>query len=357
VEHESLWWNHIAGASRYVNDVLGFVTSHRVLLLEEISFMSYFLQLLQEKMHQRDAGLQFEMSEADEWDGDSEIGELLMNRFVPESDYHPLDGSRIAYIAKHHLLQGRVLIVRNIDRVPKWLPAAIEYARHSGTRSGLLVLSYGGTCPLTAVRRGVAAPKWNAYITEYDMQLYASYCLAGREDLPSSLRYYITQLASRFSGYDPELCCSLANESIADDPEGVLSSFASMHETMSFLKYNLTDIHSIIWEAQVRTVFPIIERIRRRFIEKYHADLRDMLPQRDEFGKEIHKPEEMELRHMWYYYFKDYGFYSSEEGSEFQMASEARNKLAHLALLDSQTVREITFLDARFGTCGFQANA
>ena len=94
-------------------------------------------------------------------------------------------------------------------------------------------------------------------------------------------------------------------------------------------------------------MFPIIERIRRRFIEQYIDELRSILPQRDEFGKDLLTPEDMELRHMWHYYFRVSGFCSLEDGHVFKMIYDARNKLAHLTPLAHSTVISIFALEEK----------
>ncbi|MFC4306226.1 hypothetical protein [Cohnella boryungensis] len=346
MDRESLWWNYVAGAARYVNDTLTAATGHRALLLEEIPFMSYYLRLIQEKLLQWDSSLQFEVSEADQWIGGDDIGEMLMNQYAPSNEYHPLDGPRAGYIAKHNLIQGRVLIVRRIERRSEWLPLAIEYARNSGTQNGLLVLTFTGSCPLATARKGLAMPQWNTYITNYDMQLFASYCISGKANLQLSLRHYITQIASRMAGKDPELCSVLAVEELAYSPVTVLRKHAGTYEIAARLADDLKAVESVLWEAQIQTVYPIVEQMRRRFIEEYTTELRNVLPQRDEFGKYLLTPEDMELRHMWYYFFKVSGFSNSADGHTFKMIYDARNNLAHLVPLDNATVISILALEA-----------
>lgn len=348
MDKQPLWWNYVSGATRYLNDSLSATSKHRVLLLEEGHYMEYYFHIMQEKLRQLDSSVQMEMGMADEWAGDHDVGENLMNLYTPQVEYHPMDGPRAEFIAKNNLLSGRVLIIRQIERRPDWLNFAIDYAKHSQLGNGLLILTYCGPCPLANARKGIATLKWDSYISVYDMQLFASYCIAELSGLSLAERNYITQIASRMAGADPELCGVLSTE--------VLVSEAFATDSLSLFKWlegngkvdgkmSLAFVESVLWEAQIQTVFPVIEQARRRFIESYNEEMLNVLPQRDEFGNELKYPKDMELRHMWYYCFKNDGFHSLEDERAFRLVYEARNNLAHLRLLHRHMLLDIFALE------------
>jgi hypothetical protein len=118
----------------------------------------------------------------------------------------------------------------------------------------------------------------------------------------------------------------------------IVGALARLAEDPSFI--DLT-----IWEAQAQIIFPIVERSRRRFIEQYGDELQSVLPQLDDFNKELIYPKDMELRHMWYYYFKSAGFRNKDDDRVFKLLYNARNDLAHLELLDSTLLLEILSLE------------
>ncbi|WP_211093698.1 hypothetical protein [Cohnella fermenti] len=341
MDKQSLWWNYVSGAVRYVQDSFALTAGNRVLLLEEIPFMTEYLNLIQDQLRHWDTSLQVEPSAADEWNGGREIGELLLERYGAHSDYHPMDGSRVEHLAKNNLLAGRLLIVREVERCPDWLPVAIDYGKHSTVRNGLLILTYNGSCPLAGKRRGIGTLKWDEYITSYDMHLFASYCVADHHQLPASVKRYITQLAASLSGADPDLCSRLATEQLAHDPLSMLQTLAAESAAAAKMSEDAALIESALWESQVQIVFPIIEQVRRRFIESYFSQLLTVLPQQDDYGKTIAGPQEMELRHMWYSYFKGAGFHNEEDRRDFRLVYDARNRLAHLHVLEPSSVMEL----------------
>ncbi|MCI3922171.1 hypothetical protein MO973_18240 [Paenibacillus sp. TRM 82003] len=341
MERETLWWNYISGAARYVHDTILEIGKGRVLLIEEVPFLEQYLQLVLERVRQWDSSLLAETFMAEEWSGTVDVGEQLMKRYAPAVHYHPMDGTRAKCIAQQNLLQGRVIIARRVESHKGWIDFAVEYAKMSGSRNGLLILTYAGDRPLAQARKGIGMLRWDQYITEYDMHLFASYCIADRHDLSSALKSYITNIAARLADRNPALCSLFASERLARDPFSFVKALAEDSEFLNDLVQQPHRIKSVLWESQIQTAFPIIENVRRRLIESYYDDLRNELPQTDEFGKVLQGPEDMEMRHMWYYYFKTHGFRNAEDESTFRLVYNARNKLAHLDPLDSDVALAI----------------
>ena len=337
---ETIWWNQIPGPARYLNDTASADTT--VLFVEETCYTDHFLLLLKDKLRQEDSNLQIDVSYAAQWAHHSDIGEVLMNQYAPSVDYHPMDGRRAAILAEKNLLAGRLLVIRQVEHPSPWLEFSEIYAKHSTYRRVIIILTYRGQCPLASKRKGISVLQWSEYSTPYDMQLFASYCISSRNGLSAIQMNYIAQVASRLAGTNPELCQALATEELALDPHGLLRLLADRHEGAARLIANRKILEHLLWEAQIQTVFPIIEQERRRFIEAYFDQLTDVLPQQDEFGKEIKDPQDMELRHIWYYYFRNNGtFNNNEEARRFHLLYNARNDLAHLDALNSQVVDRI----------------
>ena len=345
MELQSLWWNTISGAVRFVQDSLEAAANFRVLLLEEAPYMEHYLRILQERVRHWDSGLQFDIGFARDWSTGQDIEEALLNRCAPQADYHPMDGSRSEFIARNHLLAGKVLIVRKIEEYPAWLDVAVRYAKHSTPQNGMILVTYTGTVPLRSARKGISDLRWRDFISSYDMQMFASTCIAGA-NIPSTARNYITQIASRLARADPEQCEQLAvREIVREDARSLLARLSAIRPGSDPSPPDLQEIETILWEAQVQIFFPIIERTRRRFIEAYYDEFLEVIPVKDEFHKELNTPEDMELRHMWYYRFKEQGFRTQEDKRVFNLVYNCRNVLAHLKLLDNEALQDILAID------------
>lgn len=345
MERASLWWDYVSGATRYLHDTISARMKYRVLLVEETPYLESYFQMYEEALMQSDSSLLIEKGYADEWKEGEDPGAAIMNRYVPQADYHPMDGSRAAYIARNQLLAGRVLIIRQVEERQDWLDFAVEYAKYCPMSGGLIVLTYRGSNPLTSARKGISVYKWNTYISKYDMQLFASNCVADQPGLSDAERQYITQIASRLTGTDPELCEALSNRELMVCPLELCRRLSDVYDTAKQWIEDPQLVDSVVWEAQIHVVFPIIERMRKLYIKTYYGSFLTVLPQMDEFGKELDIPEAMELRHMWYYYFKMNGFRSKDDQHTFNLLYKARNSLAHLDVLSYDDVLEILKLN------------
>lgn len=338
---DTFWWTQISGPSRYMQDAIDSLADCRVLLLEETPYMDAFLQIMQERLRIYDSSLHIETSFAREWECE-EIGQTLLRKYAPAAGYHPMDGSKMMFVAKQDLLLHRVLIIRCADRGNRWLDEVVEYARHATPRNGIVILTYIGNCPLEQKRRGVAIPKFKSFVTPYDMQLFANCCLSKLSGLSLHLRQYIAHVAARLSGTNSELCHALAEESLASDPHGLLEQMVSVYPEAGALVADKKTVNSVIWEAQIQIAFPIIEKERRRWIEQYYSQLAALLPQKDEFNKSIDKPEDMELRHLRYYFFVPYAnTIPLADRQNFRLFYDSRNDLAHLEPLESEVLLQI----------------
>ena len=343
-DYATFWWRHVPGPSRYLNDVVGAAFKHRVILVEQAPYFGEFAALVREHLRQWDSGLL-----VDDADGGCDPGDWIISRYAREAEYHPLDGTKAAFAAERKLLAGRVVMVHDVQHFPQWVPFAVEYARHSPSENGLMMLTYRGGSPLSAPRKGVAVFQWSDYFTPYDMQWFAAYCLSEREESCAAVRDYRIQFISRLAGGDPALCAELSLGPMRGDPLARLNELAAEHSDAARLSRDRKRLDFLLWEAQLQVVFPLVERLRRRFIDAYRRELEGVLPKRDDFGVELKEPEDMEIRHLWYYYFAGSGegrmFHSREDEQAFRKLYFARNQLAHLKPLDHAAVMELLPLD------------
>lgn len=352
MDHASFWWQHVAGPARLLHDAVESAYRHRVVLVEEPPYPEEFAYLVQERLRRWDSSLLIETVQDG---GITDAGEWLIQRCGRHADYHPLDGSRAEVIAKRNWLAGRVYFISDVQEHAAWLTFAVEYARHSTPDNGLIVLFYRGDCPLSGPRKGVAVLRRGDYFTAYDMQWFAAYCISEHEERSEAVRDYRTQVLARIAGGDPQLCAEMAAGDIRGNPLDQAEALTALYPGLRELTADRKRLDIVLWEAQLQIAFPLLERLRRRFIDAYRDEFQSVLPQRDDFGVELNEPEDMEVRHMWFYYFKggdqEAGdgakgrFHAEEDSRVFRLLYYARNHLAHLKPLDHDTVMKLLLLD------------
>ncbi|WP_145408428.1 hypothetical protein [Paenibacillus xylanexedens] len=338
---EMLWWNQVAGPSRYLQDALEAILEGGTTFINETAYMEHFFMQINDKLLHKNSSLQIDIYDASEFIIYENIEDTLIHKYVAEYNHHPMDGSLIKAIAEKNLLSGRILIIRNIEEDERWINLGIEFSKYCSFNSGAILFTYNDKKPLLKSHRQVSVFDLVDYITIYDMQLFASYCIADQSSLSFMMKNYITQIISRVSGNDPEICKELALMQIGENALGILNHFAENNSKIRKMLKSVKNIEDILWEAQIQTVFPIIEQERKRIIESYYDELVNLLPVTDEFGKKIYFPQDMELRHIRYYYLKATGGLSKEDDEIFQLIYSSRNDLAHLKILEGQVLQRI----------------
>ena len=161
------------------------------------------------------------------------------------------------------------------------------------------------------------------------------------------LRPYLADLVSSVCKDDIELCaeCVRKGSRFLNDPEGILNQILSEEQRSNGKPFSYSmkkELKTIIWEAQLKTVFPVIERYRGYFIRKYHDSIKKILPVSNSQGQNVLSAEEIEIGTLIYLVGNGtITLTNSCEYQELEMFREARNKLAHLNILDPKTVEMI----------------
>jgi hypothetical protein len=342
LNEEALWWSQVSGPARYLQDTIEAVSNCGVTLLEETTYMDQFFSLLKDKLLSKNSKLQIITYNADDFLHLDNIEEILLLKYAPDHNYHPMEGPIIRTIAKNNLLNGRVLIIRQIEKDARWVNIATEFAKYCSFHGGSILFTFTEGDPPLNNKKKISVLELKKYITTYDMQLFASYCISNRSNLSFMMKNYITQIASSLAENNPRFCKELAVEELTDDVFGLLSRLAQNIPDAALFLERKKYVELILWEAQIQTVFPIIEQERRKIIESYYHELLGILPVTDEFGKKLELPEDMELRHIRYYYLKINGsFRSNEDSNTFKLIYNSRNDLAHLNLLSGQDIKSI----------------
>lgn len=129
------------------------------------------------------------------------------------------------------------------------------------------------------------------------------------------------------------------------DPKNTLKQIISTEyrsdgERYSYLR--LDDLRSLIWETQLKAVFPVIEQYRSYFIKRYSSCIQKALPLSNPNGQDITSPEDVEIGMLVYLVGNgNITLADSSEYPELERFRDARNNLAHLNILEPEDVELI----------------
>ena len=100
-------------------------------------------------------------------------------------------------------------------------------------------------------------------------------------------------------------------------------------------------IDSLIWECQIKLIFPVIEKYRSRFVSQHQKEISAALPIDNAFGDVITSPQDVELGHLVQLVGMGRISLTLRGYQELDLFRKARNDLAHLTPLEYEAVEDI----------------
>ncbi|WP_437296003.1 hypothetical protein [Sorangium sp. So ce426] len=222
-----------------------------------------------------------------------------------------------------------------------------------------------GSLPRQDVALGIEL--WRDVVTQLDLFLFSlqlsSLQTIGERPLLQRLH---AALVSELAVFDGILAARLAERTTAEllDPEALLEDYAASRgwhgaawgqgwasgaeaivdgQPIPHVCADLVNrrearaIEQRLWRAQVSILFPAIEEQRIRLLRRYGAFVR--LPWRTAFG-EIHDVHDLELGHLLKQLHGRHGV-RSEHARLLECLAKARNALAHIELVDFESIKTI----------------
>ena len=284
----------------------------------------------------------------------------------------PLKTLTIGALIKNENFLGRTLgiYLDKSGQVKDWMDFSsayeLECRRVSQMDRTVLLITTNGICPeqLPAQETNLRVHLYDGYARPKDCYMYAWALLKGVEKQSWRTELKIA-LSSQLSWWDPYLCEKLSGMDLASilRPESMLNNCKRemSHSSEDGLdegwakgilqRYeNEVVYHSgwlagnalsdeldrRLWTAQVQVIFPLIEHVRRKTIEKYKKRLRC----------EIDDPYELEIKEVRYHLSKIEDVPKSIL-RQVDHAYDFRNALAHLKSLTIEQILGFEpFLDA-----------
>ena len=195
--------------------------------------------------------------------------------------------------------------------------------------------------------KGIQKLVFDQAITAYDRFAFCALAASDSNTCREYLRPYLAELVSTVCRDDIELCAACIQKGVRflKDPKNTLKQIISTEyrsdgERYSYLR--LDDLRLLIWETQLKAVFPVIEQYRSFFIKKYSIYIQKALPFSNPNGQDITSPEDVEIGMLVYLVGNgNITLADSSEYPELERFRDARNNLAHLNILEPEDVELI----------------
>lgn len=348
---EQIWWEKVPNAVAFVSDIVENLLSEKSIVLScsgNLPWYSCMVRTIKEAVKQQNSSKRFESA--------SNIhnpGDYLLKEFCkPEkrAEYRPTKSYAKFFAGSDDIvLHGRYIWIKvnSKEQMDAWMSLVSEYIkeRGRGKEMAVFILEWNGGRNLQS-KKGITTISFDEYVSEYDRIVFCTLASSSVGERPF-IKDYLTELVANVVGNDIELCaaclrnyreflkgpykviCQVVNDQIRSD--GTDYSFSNNEENVNYL----------IWRAQIKSIYPILEEYREEFVQKYASVIAKHLPMVSSYGETYDEPSDVELGTLKYMADNGMLYLQAKEAERLKVNKEARNKLSHLAVLSLEEIQKL----------------
>lgn len=324
------WWSQVAGPATLVRESVRVLVARGSVLLSlppEVPFEDDF-----------DAQMRLELTTF------ADTRELVVERMgatgadvvasvleradeAARNRYRPAREPFCDYARRKGILRGRVLWVEPADEpaLDAWLAFADAW-RPTEPGEGLVLVAFRGALPEAhAGREGLVA--YDRQVGPRSLALFCAVLMddPAHADLSERCRLYASSLVARLSLDRPDVARSLADDVVATlvDPGRALHALERPGARTAD-----DEIATRVWQAQVESLFGILEQERLEFVERHEEELGRILARggvTGRFGRGFETPMDLELG--------DLVWLATSAPKGMRVRGASAQELAHLRLL------------------------
>ena len=354
VEMDKVWWNHITKAHKFIEDIVSSAMEGKSVILslpENAPWRNTLMELVEEQFKRENFKNAFE----DIVCPDEEVGLFLLNKYCKKekraSYRYGITYAEFLGQCDDIVLNDRYIWVHDIpeNKCEEWLNFIVEYNKNVKEKTpAIFILEVHENSFINKARKGIRKLSFNKNINAYDRFAFCALTAGDSNSCKEYLCQYFAELVASVCKDDIELCaeCVRKGNQFLQNPEETLKQIISESSRSDGKKFTYSqtseELKTLIWEAQLKNIFPVIEKYRSYFVKKYNDNIRMALPISNSYGQKVITPEEVEIGIL--IYVVGIGSIHLNNYCEYQKLErmrDARNKLAHLKTLDFDSVDQI----------------
>ena len=245
------------------------------------------------------------------------------------------------------VLNSRFVWIKNVSgrKLEEWLSFITEYNK-SLRKNALSAVFILETQDRNIKAKKVKGLKYLSFVDSIDFYDKYTFCVLASTgiDISPGIRPYVAEVVSSVCKDDIELCaiCMKQWKDFVKEPLKTLLQITSSkkHSDGSPISadYDTESVENRIWEAQIKLLFPIVERYRTHFVKKYRKHIEKALPIETVFGDLIDDPLDVELGALSRLVNEKKVPLTPKEDNQLDAFKKIRNNLAHLRTLDYDQV-------------------
>lgn len=353
-----IWWQQISNANKLITEIADAAkqgTSVLLYLPDRLPYPFTFKNTVKERLSyifaDRDLN-EIDLNETDVPD----VPAYFLRKYCKEAIRYKYRGTQSVgeFLATQSgvTLHRRYFWVHNIgeEQLKNWVDFINDYARHipSDRPKPYFILEVQDDKQLKLAKGAVTGLSFNDIISDYDKYAFCT-IIATDNSIKSQVRDYLGQLVACMVKDDVELCgaCIKSYKEFLENPVSTLTSIVSntmrSDDRMFEINTDIDAINETIWTAQIRTIFPLVEKARIRFIKQHHQELSEIIATREIIldNKIVDDPYQLELGTLIYICGMHYLIIPQAEYNSLNMYRNARNDMAHMRVMEYSQVQKI----------------
>lgn len=282
------------------------------------------------------------------------LGDYLLGKYCSEekrATYRP-DKTFACFLAQSDdiVLNNRIVWVKNIPESmnDEWLEFVSDYNKNvkKDRPHAVFILEVPSCRNVNVKKKGIININYTNELSIFDTYVFCTLAVSDIK-VNRELKTYLSELVSSICGYDVELCsiCIERYDEFLRNPistvRNIIGMFCRSNGDKFEIVYSEDYIHQLIWNSQLKSIFPVIEEYRRRFVIKYKNLINSHLPIKTTYNECFIEPEDEEIGTLMYMVADDKIHCSEEDRRKLFDFREARNLLAHLKILPFDKVEHL----------------
>lgn len=349
---DRVWWNHITRANKFLEDVVATAVEGKSMILslpEAVPWHNTLMELVGERLQLENPKNLFEKIECP----GEEIGLFLLNKYCKKEKRasYRYGMTYASFLGKSGdiVLNDRYIWVTDIpqSKYDEWICFILEYNKNVTMKTpAIFILETSDPSFIHKAGKGIGKISFEQNIDAYDKFAFCALAAADN-NCKNHLRPYLAELVSTICKEDIELCaeCILQGTRFLDNPLHVIKTITTSGNRSNGEQYQFVktqeQVKQLIWETQIKCIFPRVEKYRYYFINQYRNKIMSVLPINNSYGEVVMNPQDVEIGTLLYMVRNGAIAIGDCEYDNLVMYRDARNKLAHMEVLDFVTLEHI----------------
>ena len=195
-------------------------------------------------------------------------------------------------------------------------------------------------------RRGIRKINYEKEIEHYDNYLFNMLAASSLKE-SELFKRYLAEAVSIMLPDDVELssvCIGYGREFL-NSPIQVIRNIVESESRSDGSRFVIeteeNDMQERLWEAQIKVIFPLVEKHRNAIVQKYQKNIQALLPIQTAYGEVFEEAGDVELGVISYLAASGKIQMTYEDSCKVAVLKQARNVLAHIGTLSQEQVDEI----------------